>query len=177
MLCPRILSSYVTLSGTDGAGEAMEMRLRALEGQPEETRRGLEDAEKSKAAELMLVKGELLTVRGELVTVRGELLTARGELATVKVGLDALKGTLLETKTELGEKKECLQKAENEKLALDKEVRELRGGVSMDEAAEMTCPAPKQVEFDVEEELRMRQGVHRTVWQVRSTRLMASAAR
>ncbi|CAI5484301.1 unnamed protein product [Closterium sp. Yama58-4] len=146
---------------SDGAKEAMEMRLRALEGQVEETRRGLEEAERIRAAELVLVKGELLTVRGELVTVRGELLTTRGELATVKGELDALKGTLLGPRKEFAEKRECLQA----KLALEEEMKELRKGVSLDEAAAMPCPTPKHVEFDVEEELRMRQGIHRMVWQ------------
>ncbi|CAI5528825.1 unnamed protein product [Closterium sp. Naga37s-1] len=151
-------------AATDGAREAMEMRLKALEGQLEETRRGLEEAERIRAAELVLVKGELLTVRGELVTVRGELLTTRGELMTVKGELDALKGTLLGPRKEFAEQRECLQE---DKLASE-EVKELRKGVCSDEAEAMPCPTPKHVEFDVEEELRMRQGIHKMVWQVRT---------
>ncbi|CAI7921218.1 unnamed protein product [Closterium sp. NIES-54] len=153
------------LAATDGGEGAMELRLRALEGLLEETRRGFEEAERSRAAELVLVKGELLTVRGELVTIRGELLTTRGELATVKGELDTLKGAFLEAKKELAERTEWLQRVDKERLALEEEVKEQRKGVIPGDAADVPCPAPKHLEFDVEEELRMRQGVHTTVWQ------------
>ncbi|CAI6001631.1 unnamed protein product [Closterium sp. NIES-65] len=159
-------------AATDGAREAMEMRLKALEGQLEETRRGLEEAERIRAAELVLLKGELLTVRGELVTVRGELLTTRGELATVKGELDALKGTLLGPRKEFAEQRECVQEVK-EKLAFEEEVKEPRKGVSSDEAAAMSCPTAKHVEFDVEEELRMRRGIHRMVWQLEGQQTIA----
>ncbi|CAI5534066.1 unnamed protein product, partial [Closterium sp. Naga37s-1] len=136
-------------------------------GQLDETRRVLEEAERSRAAELAQVKGEILSLRGELVAVRGEFLTARGELATVKGELDALKTFLLETRKDLAEQKVYLQKAEKEKLASEEEeVKELGKDVSWDDAVVVqSSAAPKHVEFDVEEELRMREGVHKTVWQ------------
>ncbi|CAI5517695.1 unnamed protein product [Closterium sp. Naga37s-1] len=61
--------------------------------QLEETRRGLGEAERSRAAKFVQVRGDLLVVQEELVTVRGELLTARVELVTMKGELDSLKGT------------------------------------------------------------------------------------
>ncbi|CAI5475343.1 unnamed protein product [Closterium sp. Yama58-4] len=232
-------------AGTDGVVLAMMMRLRALEGQLEETRRGLEEAERRRAEETLLTKGEMLTVKGELVTVRGELVATRGELvtgvlATVKGELEAIKGEILTvkgelaTKTlattggelvtvkgeletsnvelvtvkgelatreelvteegeseatkvqlatlngeletvkgglkeatrELAEQKECLQKVETEKLALEEKVKELKEkAVKWDEAAALICPAPKNVEFDVEEELKKSEGSRKLFWQ------------
>ncbi|CAI5534029.1 unnamed protein product, partial [Closterium sp. Naga37s-1] len=126
--------------------------------QLEETQRGLGEAERSRAAEFVQVRGDLLAVWEELVTVRGELLTARVEMVTIKGELDSLKGTLLKTKTDLAEQKECLQNMEREKLALEEEEKELGNKNSSDAVAAVPSPAPKHMLFDVEEELRMRQG-------------------
>ncbi|CAI5475340.1 unnamed protein product [Closterium sp. Yama58-4] len=78
------------------------------ERQLEETRRGLEEAERRRAEELILVnrevltvRGELVAVKGELVTVRGELATARGELAPVKGELEIMKGEVVTLRREL----------------------------------------------------------------------------
>ncbi|CAI5460305.1 unnamed protein product [Closterium sp. Yama58-4] len=123
-------------------------------GQLEQIRRGLKEAERSRAAELVLL-------RGELVTVRGELLTTRGELATVIRQLDTLKETL-ETRKFLDDEEEEDEEEEEEE---EEEVKELGKGVIFDAAAEVQSPALKHVEFDVEEELRMRKGAYKTVWQ------------
>ncbi|CAI5522029.1 unnamed protein product [Closterium sp. Naga37s-1] len=160
--CKQQMAEGSDSSASGPVAHVSEQQSGLLEG----TRRGLEEAERSRAAELVQVKGELLTVRGEVVTVRGGLLTTRGELATMKGELDLLKGTLLETRKDLAEQKECLQKVETEKLASEEEeVKELGKGMISNDAAAVPSPALKHVEFDVEEELRMRQGAYKTVWQ------------
>ncbi|CAI5475347.1 unnamed protein product [Closterium sp. Yama58-4] len=171
-----------------GAVLAMEMRLRALEGQLEETRRGLEEAERRRAEEMLTVKGEMLTVReelvavkgelvtrrgelatargelttvkGELVTVRGELVTVRGELMTVKGEVEALKGGLVEVKMESAKQKECLQKVEEERLGMEGEVKRRRKGESSDEAAVVQCSASRH--FDTTLDLKGLSGLSDT---------------
>ncbi|CAI6010390.1 unnamed protein product [Closterium sp. NIES-65] len=129
--------------------------LRALEGQLEETRRGLEKLVAVKG-ELATVKGELVTVKGELATVKGELATIKGELATVKGELASVKGELatvkvapgeggsMEVKRELVEQADCLRKVEEETVGMEGEVQ--RSRKRGNEAAATACPAPKRVD-------------------------------
>ncbi|CAI5976416.1 unnamed protein product [Closterium sp. NIES-65] len=83
-----IMASMV---GTRELGEEMEMRMRALGLQLEETRRefaatngGLEEAEKRRAVEMREIRGQVEERERELFEVKGELAAMKGELAEYK---------------------------------------------------------------------------------------------
>ncbi|CAI5475336.1 unnamed protein product [Closterium sp. Yama58-4] len=140
-------------------------------GQLEEIRRGLEEVERNRAAELVLLRGELVTVRGELLTTRRELATVNGKLDVLKESLETIKILDEEEDDEEEEDDDEEYVYEEEDEEEGEMVKRLRKGASsyfsaaVQSPAAAQFPAPKHVEFDVEEELRMRQGAYKTVWQ------------
>ncbi|CAI7801565.1 unnamed protein product [Closterium sp. NIES-53] len=84
-----------SMAGTHELKEAMEMRMRALGVQLQETRKELE-AERRRVSEMGEVRGQVEERGGDLAAVKGELAAVQGELAAMKRELAEHKDAMAE---------------------------------------------------------------------------------
>ncbi|CAI5509520.1 unnamed protein product, partial [Closterium sp. Naga37s-1] len=89
-------SVMASMAGTHELKEAMDLRMRALGVQLEETRKELEEAERRRVSEMGEVRGQVEERGEDLAAVKGELAAVQGELTAMKRELAEHKDAMAE---------------------------------------------------------------------------------